>query len=173
MTSTRAITSFARARTLAVVAALMAACNSPRATADSAQHLVVRHGESRSTSDVFPGNFTGSASVTPIFAATEHLTATGASVSFEPNARTAWHTHPGGQTLFVTSGTGWVQESGGPRLEVKPGDVIWTPPGVKHWHGATSSSPMTHVAIQAVVSGKNVTWMEPVTDGGYAQRERD
>ena len=90
-------------------------------------------------------------------------------VSFTPCARTAWHTHPGGQTLVVFSGSGWVQEWGGQKQDIGPGDVIWTPPGVKHWHGATDGEAMTHIAIQSVVDGQVVDWMEHVTDDQYLQ----
>lgn len=111
--------------------------------------------------------FTGSVVVTPLFAATEHTHASAGSVSFEPCARSAWHTHPAGQTLVVTSGVGWIQEWGGQKREISTGDVIWTPPGVKHWHGATATSPMTHIAIQEHVNGKVVDWLEQVSDEQY------
>jgi len=130
----------------------------------NAQHLVITRRGSQPTTKGSPENFTGSVVITPLFAATDHTRAAGASVTFEPGARTAWHTHPAGQTLIVTSGTGWVQEWGGEKQEVKPGDVMWTPPGVKHWHGATTTSALTHIAIQERVDGKVVDWMEPVTD---------
>ena len=112
-------------------------------------------------------NFTGSVTVDPLFDATEHTHATGGLVTFEPGARTAWHTHPAGQTLIVTSGAGWVQESGGERHQIQPGDVIWIPPNVKHWHGATAANRMSHIAITNVLNGRNVEWMEPVTDEEY------
>ena len=91
----------------------------------------------------------------------------GASVTFEPGARTAWHTHPLGQTLIVTSGCGWVQRWGGPVEEIRPGDVVWFPPGEKHWHGATATTAMAHIAIQERADGKTVDWMEHVTDEQY------
>ena len=91
----------------------------------------------------------------------------GAFVTFDPGARTAWHTHPLGQTLIITMGCGWVQVEGGPREEVLPGDVVWFPPGVKHWHGATSTQGMTHIAISEALDGKTVDWMEKVTDQQY------
>ena len=112
-------------------------------------------------------NFTGSAVVDPLYAPNEYTTSSGGLVTFEPGARSAWHTHPAGQTLIVTSGTGWVQEEGGPKIEIKPGDVIWTPPGVKHWHGATAANGMSHIAITNVVDGRNVDWLEHVTDEQY------
>lgn len=111
--------------------------------------------------------FTGSVIVDPLFGANDHTHATGGDVRFEPGARSAWHTHPAGQILIVTSGTGWVQEEGGQKREIKPGDVIWTPPGVKHWHGATPTTSMSHTAITNVKDGKNVEWMEKVSDEQY------
>ena len=112
-------------------------------------------------------NFTGSVVIDPLFDASAHTHATGGLVTFEPGARTAWHTHPAGQTLIVTSGTGWVQESGGERRQIQPGDVVWIPPGQKHWHGATATTSMTHIAIQEYLDGKNVEWMEKVSDEQY------
>jgi len=113
-------------------------------------------------------NFTGSVVIDPLFDASAHTHATGGLVTFEPGARTAWHTHPAGQTLIVTSGTGWVQESGGERRQIQPGDVIWIPPNVKHWHGATTTNRMSHIAITNVVDGRNVDWLEQVSDVEYA-----
>jgi quercetin dioxygenase-like cupin family protein len=111
--------------------------------------------------------FTGSVIVDPLYAANESTSSAGALVTFEPGARSAWHTHPAGQYLIVTSGTGWVQEEGAQKREIKPGDVIWTPPGVKHWHGATAANGMSHIAITNMIGGKNVGWMEHVTDEQY------
>jgi quercetin dioxygenase-like cupin family protein len=111
--------------------------------------------------------FTGAVIVDSLYAANASTSSTGGLVTFEPGARSAWHTHPGGQHLIVTSGTGRVQEEGGRKREIKPGDVIWTPPGVKHWHGATAANAMSHIAITNVVDGKNVGWMEKVTDEQY------
>ena len=91
----------------------------------------------------------------------------GACVTFEPGARTAWHTHPLGQTLIVTAGCGWVQRWGGPVEEIRPGDVVWTAPGEKHWHGAKATTAMTHIAIQEALNGKIVDWMEKVGDDQY------
>src|SRR5437868_1359227 len=96
----------------------------------------------------------------------------GAMVTFEPGARTAWHTHPLGQMLIVTAGCGLVQSWGGPIVKIRPGDVVWCPPGEKHWHGATSKTGMTHIAILESLDGKNVDWMEHVTDREYAAGER-
>jgi quercetin dioxygenase-like cupin family protein len=91
------------------------------------------------------------------------------SVTFEPGARTAWHTHPLGQTLIITAGLGWVQTEGGQIEEVRPGDVVWFPPGEKHWHGATPTTAMTHIAVQESLNGKNVDWMEKVSDAQYGR----
>lgn len=111
--------------------------------------------------------FTGSVRVDPLFSATQSVPASGAYVTFEPCARSAWHTHPIGQTLIVTSGTGLTQEWGGPIVEIKPGDVIRCPAGIKHWHGAAPTTAMTHLAITGELNGKNVTWMEKVSDEQY------
>jgi quercetin dioxygenase-like cupin family protein len=111
--------------------------------------------------------FTGSVRVDPLFRPQEPSRASGAYVTFEPGARTAWHTHPLGQTLIITAGFGWVQREGGPVEEVRPGDVVWFPPGEKHWHGATSTTAMTHIAITETLQGKNVDWMEKVSDDQY------
>jgi len=122
---------------------------------------------SRAATATPPGIFSGPVIVEPLFSAKEGLGATGGEFVFAPGARSAWHTHPAGQMLIVTSGTGWVQEEGGPKREIKPGDVIWTPPGVKHWHGATATTSMSHIAITGTPGGKNVEWLEPVTDEHY------
>ena len=103
--------------------------------------------------------FTGTVRVDPMFQVGEPARVSGGHVTFEPGARTAWHTHPLGQTLIVTSGLGWVQSEGGPIEEIRPGDVIWFPPGEKHWHGATATTAMTHIAITESLNGKNVDWM--------------
>jgi len=102
-----------------------------------------------------------------MFESPEPARARGASVTFEPGARTAWHTHPLGQTLIVTSGIGWAQRDGGPVQEIRPGDVVWFAPNEKHWHGDTPTNAMTHIAIQEALDGKVVDWMEHVTDKEY------
>jgi len=112
-------------------------------------------------------NFTGSVRVDPLFTANDPPRASGARVTFEPGARTAWHTHPLGQTLIVTGGAGWVQQWGGPIQDIRPGDVVRIPPGQKHWHGATATTGMTHIAIQEHLDGKTVDWMEMVSDVQY------
>jgi quercetin dioxygenase-like cupin family protein len=111
--------------------------------------------------------FTGSVRIQPMFESPEPARARGTSVTFEPGARTAWHTHPLGQTLIVTSGLGWAQRKGGPIEEIRPGDVVWFAPNEKHWHGATPTTKMTHIAIQEALEGKVVHWMEHVTDEEY------
>ena len=111
--------------------------------------------------------FTGPVRIDPLFEAPEPARALGASVTFEPGARTAWHTHPLGQTLIVMWGVGWVQRWGAPVEEVHPGDMVWFAPGEKHWHGATPTVAMTHIAIQEALNGKPVDWMEYVSDEQY------
>lgn len=111
--------------------------------------------------------FTGKAMITGQFQRPEPSRVSGAIVHFEPGARTAWHTHPAGQTLIVTDGIGWTQIEGGPKLEFHAGDILWCPADHKHWHGATSDHAMTHIAIQETVDGTPVTWLEKVTDEQY------
>lgn len=111
--------------------------------------------------------FTGSVRVDPLFRAPEPARVGGSHVTFEPGARTAWHTHPQGQTLIVTSGCGWTQRDGEPIEEIRPGDVVWFAPGERHWHGATPTTAMTHIAIQESLNGKAVDWLEKVTDEQY------
>jgi quercetin dioxygenase-like cupin family protein len=111
--------------------------------------------------------FTGTVRIDPLFEAHNPGRAIGASVTFEPSARTAWHTHPLGQTLIVTAGCGLVQRWGGSVEEIRPGDVVWFPPGEKHWHGATATTAMTHIAIQEQLDGKTADWMEKVSDEQY------
>jgi len=111
--------------------------------------------------------FTGDVRIDQLFDHSEPARVSGASVTFQPGARTAWHTHPLGQTIIVTAGTGWAQRSGGPREEIRPGDVVWFPPSEKHWHGATATTAMTHIAIQEKLDGKAVEWLEHVSDEQY------
>ena len=111
--------------------------------------------------------FTGTVRIDQPFQAADPARVGGAVVTFEPGARTAWHTHPLGQTLIVTAGCGWAQREGGPIEEIRPGDVIWFAPAEKHWHGATSTTGMTHIAIAEKLNGKVVDWMEKVTDSEY------
>jgi quercetin dioxygenase-like cupin family protein len=114
--------------------------------------------------------FTGTVRIDPLFTAPAPARVAGAAVTFEPGARTAWHTHPLGQTLIITSGCGLVQRASGSIEEVRPGDVVWFAPGEKHWHGASPITAMTHIAIQESLDGKAVEWMEHVTDEQYGAR---
>ena len=114
--------------------------------------------------------FTGMVRVDPLFQANDPARVVGVSVTFEPGSRTAWHTHPLGQTLIVIAGCGLAQRWDGTIEEIRPGDVIWFPPGEKHWHGATSTTAMTHIAIQEQLGGKTVDWMEKVSDEQYQVR---
>jgi len=111
--------------------------------------------------------FTGTVRVDPLFQAPDPARVSGGHVTFEPGARTAWHTHPLGQTLIITSGFGRVQREGGPIEEVRPGDIVWFPPGERHWHGASPATAMSHIAIQESLGGKNVDWLEKVSDEQY------
>ncbi|WP_237214950.1 (R)-mandelonitrile lyase [Falsiroseomonas oryziterrae] len=111
--------------------------------------------------------FTGTVRVDPLFAAPDPVRVAMALVTFEPGARTAWHTHPLGQTVIVTAGLGWAQREGGPVEEIRPGDVVWFPPGEKHWHGATATTGMSHIAIQERLDGKTVEWLEQVNEAEY------
>ena len=114
--------------------------------------------------------FTGTVRIDALFEAPDPARVRGASVTFEPRARTAWHTHPLGQTLIVTSGVGRVQKLGGPVEEIRPGDVVWFEPNEKHWHGASPSVAMTHIALQEALNGKVVEWMEKVSDEQYDEK---
>lgn len=116
--------------------------------------------------------FTGTVRIDPLFQTPSPARVGGALVTFEPGARTAWHVHPLGQTLIVTSGFGRVQREGGPIEEIRPGDVVWFPPNEKHWHGASPETALTHIAIQESLDGKAVEWMEKVSDEQYNSRTR-
>ena len=129
--------------------------------------MEVRRGGSQASGRGPAEYFTGSVRIDPLFTATDPARAVGASVTFEPGARTAWHTHPLGQTLVVVSGAGLAQTWGGPIEPIRPGDVVWFSPGEKHWHGATPTTAMTHLAVQERLNGKAVEWMEHVTDEQY------
>ncbi len=117
--------------------------------------------------------FTGTVRIDPMFQANDPARAVGASVTFEPGSRTAWHTHPLGQILIVTAGCGIVQHWDGPVEEIRPGDVVWIPPGEMHWHGATATTAMTHIAIQEQLDGKTADWMEKVSDEQYQGGRQD
>ena len=129
--------------------------------------MEITRADSRSSGKGPADWFTGNVKVEPLFEAPSPARVRGAHVTFEPEARTAWHCHPLGQTLIVTSGVGWAQREGGPVEEIKPDDVIWFAPNEKHWHGATPAGPMSHIAIQEALDGKQVEWMEQVSDEQY------
>jgi quercetin dioxygenase-like cupin family protein len=135
-----------------------------------AQQMVITRAGSQPSSKGPAQNFTGTVRVDPLFGAHAPVTTSAGLVTFEPGARSAWHTHPAGQVLIVTAGVGRVQQWGGPVQDIRPGDVIWTPPGVKHWHGAAPGTALTHLAIQDAVGGKNVAWFDKVSDEQYAQQ---
>ncbi|MGE3310833.1 MAG: cupin domain-containing protein [Limisphaerales bacterium] len=130
--------------------------------------MEIKRSGSQASSDGPEEYFTGRVRIDPLFRAEAPARAVGVSVTFEPAARTAWHTHPLGQTLIVTAGCGLAQRWGGPVETIRPGDVIWFPPGEKHWHGATATTAMTHIAIQEALDGKTVEWMEKVRDEQYS-----
>ncbi|MEG4999509.1 (R)-mandelonitrile lyase [Microcoleus sp. B4-D4] len=127
----------------------------------------IKHSGSQPSAKGSNEYFTGTVRVDPLFQAPDPARTSGASVTFEPGARTAWHTHPLGQTLIVTAGSGWVQQWGEPIQDIRPGDVVSIPPGQKHWHGATATTAMTHIAIQEQLDGKPVDWLEQVSDEQY------
>lgn len=129
--------------------------------------MEISRADSRPAVPGSPDFFTGTVSVTPLFDPNPAGNTSAGEVTFSPCARSAWHTHPAGQSLVVTSGTGWIQQWDGPKEQINPGDVIWTPPGVKHWHGATDTASMTHISVADVVDGVNVDWMEQVSDAQY------
>ena len=137
-----------------------------------AAHMTISRAASRPPADGPAAWFVGHVVVTPLFAPKDGAEMSAGSVTFAPGARSAWHTHPRGQALVVTSGTGWVQEWGGPKQQMKAGDVVWTPPGVKHWHGASATEAVTHIAVQENLDGKAVEWLEPVTDAQYMDSAR-
>lgn len=136
------------------------------------RHMNITRAGSQASGKAPAEYFTGTVRVDPLFQAAEPARVSGASVTFEPGARTAWHTHPLGQTLIVTAGSGRVQRWGGAIEEIRPGDVVWIPPGEKHWHGASPTTAMTHLAIQEQLDGKAVEWMEKVNDEQYQPVER-
>jgi quercetin dioxygenase-like cupin family protein len=162
---------------LTATAGLAALASAKAAVAERLMHAVattarigtmeIKRNGSRPSNKGSADYFTGAVRVDPLFQAPEPARAAGASVTFEPGARTAWHTHPLGQTLIVTSGLGWVRREGGPIEEIHPGDVVWFSPGEKHWHGATPTTAMTHIAVQEALNGKVVDWMEKVGDEQY------
>ncbi len=130
----------------------------------------IKRSGSRPSSTPSADYFTGAVRLDPLFEAPAPANMRAVSVTFEPGARTAWHTHPLGQTLVVTAGLGWAQVWGGPFEEIRPGDVVWFPPGEKHWHGATATTGMTHLAIQESLDGSTVEWMEQVSAEQYGTK---
>ena len=142
----------------------------PAGLTQGSQTMIITRSGSQPSSTGSAQYFTGSVRIDPLFQAKDPSRASGARVTFEPGARTAWHTHPLGQTLIVTAGSGWVQQWGGQVEEIRPGDVVWIPPGQKHWHGATAATGVTHIAIQEQLDGKVVEWLEQVSDEQYRGR---
>lgn len=136
-------------------------------TAQDSEMIVTRADEREGRVTSSSENFTGTRYSEFLFGNREPFVVNGAMVMFFPNARTNWHSHPAGQVLIMTEGTGWVQQRGGERVEVRAGDVVWTPPGVEHWHGATDTTALSHYAIQQFEDGENVIWLEPVSDEEY------
>mgnify|MGYP003382702970 CR=1 FL=1 len=153
--------------TALAAATVVAALSASAAMAQSTSAITVTRPGSQPSTIGPAENFTGSVRVDSRFQGTAPARIGGGTVTFAPGARTAWHTHPLGQTLIVTAGVGLVQEWGGRVQEIRPGDVIWIPPGVKHWHGATADNGMSHIAIAEALDGRSVEWMEKVTDEQY------
>ncbi|RCK32706.1 cupin [Thalassospira xiamenensis] len=127
----------------------------------------IQRNASKASTKGSPDYFTGTVRIDSPFQTADPARVGGAIVTFEPGARTAWHTHPLGQTVIITSGLGWAQREGGPREEIRPGDIVWFEPGEKHWHGATDKTAMTHIAIAESVNGSPVDWLEKVEDSDY------
>jgi len=152
---------------LALVRSCFAPASAENAYQGRSRTMDVKRNGSRPPSKGPEAWFTGTVRVDPLFQVGDPQRLSGGQVTFEPGARTMWHTHPLGQTLIVTSGLGWAQCEGGPIEEIRPGDVIWFPPGEKHWHGATATIAMSHIAITESLNGKNVEWMEKVSDEQY------
>src|SRR5678809_1433567 len=138
-----------------------------RQTTNKESHMEIKRVGSQPSAKGPADWFTGTVRIDPLFQPNSPARAAAAIVTFEPGARTAWHTHPLGQTLIVTAGVGWAQRDGGPIEEIHPGDVVWFAPDEKHWHGATPTTSITHVAIQEALAGRVVEWMEQVTDEQY------
>jgi len=143
------------------------ATSGPVASTEDSQSISITRSGSQPSSKGPAEHFTGYVRIEPLFNAHAPSRTFGGRVTFEPGARTAWHRHPLGQTLIVTAGSGWVQQWGGQIQEIRQGDVVWIPPGRKHWHGATATTAMTHIAIQEQLDGKVVEWMEKVSEEQY------
>ena len=152
---------------LSLFAAVASKAETNAAKAPTSASIKISRSDSLQAKKASAEYFTGSVQVQELFPAYDPSRASGGKVTFEPGARSAWHTHPLGQILIVTDGTGWVQQWGGPIEEIRKGDVARIPAGVKHWHGATPSTAMTHIAVQEQLNGKAVEWMEKVTDEQY------
>ncbi|MFC0386003.1 (R)-mandelonitrile lyase [Muricoccus vinaceus] len=150
-----------------LVTAMLGLITLGAATSVHAQDIQVFPSGSSPSVIADPKNFSGHVVVDLLTPGSVQTPASSGQVSFAPRARTAWHTHPAGQMLIVTAGKGWVHQEGQPRQEITPGDVVWIPAGVRHWHGATSTTAMTHIAVTYVVDGKNADWMELVTEQDY------
>jgi quercetin dioxygenase-like cupin family protein len=156
--------------TLLLVGTLGATMNTTAAqssTSATSPQIVLTPESSQKVINGAPDRFTGAVRVQSLFDAKDDARSTGGQVTFQPGARSAWHTHPLGQILIVTDGVGWFQQWGGPVRVMRKGDVIWIPAGVKHWHGATPTSSVTHIAIQEDRDGRNVDWLEKVSDKQY------
>src|SRR3954447_23802830 len=153
----------------ALVGIRLASARASEALKETAMEIDIKRNGSRPSQKGPEDWFTGTVRIDPLFPANEPSRVSGAQVTFEPGARTAWHTHPLGQTLIVTAGVGRVQRDGGPIEEIRPGDVVQFAPNEKHWHGAAPTTAMTHIAIQEALDGKNVEWMEKVSDEQYAK----
>lgn len=151
----------------AVFAAAVIVSGAAAGPARAQPAIEVSPSDSRASAPASPENFTGAAYSTPLFDVTDYSDMSGGTVKFDPGARTAWHIHPAGQTLIITDGAGWVQSWGGPKQLMASGDVVRIPPGVKHWHGATATDAMTHVAVAEAVDGSRVTWLEQVDELQY------
>ena len=166
-----------RLATVAIVASLLASAGAhanqasvsptPSAPGEGGETIRITRAGSQPSARGPAEYFTGSVRVDRLFPATAPSRMSGGLVTFEPGARSAWHTHPIGQVLVVTAGLGWVQREGGPIEEMRPGDIVWIPPGVKHWHGATATTGVSHIALQEDVNGQAVTWLEKVSDEQY------
>jgi quercetin dioxygenase-like cupin family protein len=152
---------------LLLFASVVSRAQTREAQAPTASSIKISRSDFQQTKKASAEYFTGSVQVQELFPADDPSRTSGGKVTFEPGARSAWHTHPLGQILIVTDGTGWVQQWGGPIEEIRKGDVVRIPAGVKHWHGATPTTSMTHIALQEQLNGKAVEWMEKVSDEQY------
>lgn len=169
LAATGAAAALAAAERMTAQETLAAAGNAetPLATGHRRKTMEVSRSGSQPSQKASSEYFTGSVRIDSRFQGKAPARVGGGIVTFEPGARTAWHTHPLGQTLIVASGCGWVQVEGGPKEEVRPGDIVWFAPGEKHWHGATATTAMSHIAIAEALDGKSVDWMEQVSDEQY------